>query len=159
MNNTEILSKLYGMKSRCYNKNNSEYKQYGMRGIEVYGEWLSNPKSFVEWAKNNGWFSGCHIHRKDHKKSYTPDNCVLISEEDHYATKRKRAKKLVTIPPIINNNHWGCQRCNHQWYPRNFDDKGNPIPPICCPACKSAYWKVEKKKAGIVAEKITNLIG
>jgi predicted Zn-ribbon and HTH transcriptional regulator len=28
-----------------------------------------------------------------------------------------------------------CERCGHQWVPRNIDE-----PPRVCPKCKSPYW-------------------
>ena len=52
MNKSE--SKLYkvlaGMKSRCSNKNEPEYKNYGGRGIRVCDEWLNSFEAFESWA-------------------------------------------------------------------------------------------------------------
>ena len=36
-----------------------------------------------------------------------------------------------------------CERCTHQWYPRN---KSNPK---VCPKCKSPYWDRPKQKHGL----------
>ena len=30
---------------------------------------------------------------------------------------------------------FGCERCGHEWVPRNKDQ-----PPRVCPKCKSPYW-------------------
>jgi hypothetical protein len=38
------------MRSRCYKKNNPSYKNYGARGIEIYKEWLDNPKLFIDYV-------------------------------------------------------------------------------------------------------------
>ena len=41
---------------------------------------------------------------------------------------------------------WGyvCERCEHEWIPKNKDDK-----PRVCPKCKSPYWdKPRRNKAG-----------
>ena len=37
-----------------------------------------------------------------------------------------------------------CTRCNHQWYPRNYDAAGNPVAPVVCPRCHSPYWRTER---------------
>jgi len=51
--------------------------------MTICDEWLKNPASFVTWAKSNGFVSGCHIHRKDSKVGYFPDNCEFLSPEKH----------------------------------------------------------------------------
>ena len=43
-----LARKYNGMKQRCYNPKNSEYKNYGARGIGICEEWLSNEKTV--WA-------------------------------------------------------------------------------------------------------------
>jgi len=39
---------------------------------------------------------------------------------------------------------WGyrCERCGHEWLPRNKDEA-----PRVCPKCKSPYWDRPRKKA------------
>lgn len=34
-----------------------------------------------------------------------------------------------------------CERCEHTWVPRNYDNE-----PRVCPNCKSAWWNIPKKK-------------
>jgi len=34
-----------------------------------------------------------------------------------------------------------CERCGHEWIPRNKKET-----PIICPKCKSPYWNKPKKK-------------
>ena len=34
-----------------------------------------------------------------------------------------------------------CERCGHEWIPRNIKDK-----PRVCPKCKSPYWDRSRKK-------------
>ena len=36
---------------------------------------------------------------------------------------------------------YGCDRCGHEWIPRDFDQE-----PRVCPACKSPYWNRPRKK-------------
>jgi Zn finger protein HypA/HybF involved in hydrogenase expression len=39
---------------------------------------------------------------------------------------------------------WGyrCERCEHEWIPRDKDQE-----PKVCPHCKSPYWNVPRKGA------------
>ena len=41
---------------------------------------------------------------------------------------------------IIKVKGFECERCGHQWAPR---EKGKPR---VCPKCKSPYWDKERKK-------------
>jgi len=34
-----------------------------------------------------------------------------------------------------------CERCRHEWIPRNWENK-----PKVCPKCKSPYWDIPRKK-------------
>lgn len=51
------------MKSRCYNKNRSNYKYYGGKGIKICDEWLSAFVVFHDWAINNGYQENLTIDR------------------------------------------------------------------------------------------------
>jgi DNA-directed RNA polymerase subunit RPC12/RpoP len=35
-----------------------------------------------------------------------------------------------------------CERCRHEWIPRNQEEH-----PRVCPACKSPYWDKPRKKS------------
>jgi hypothetical protein len=71
------------MLQRCYNKNNSEYHNYGGRGITVCDRWLI---SFSNFYKDVGDCpKGYFLQRIDINKGYFPENC-------RWATK----KELVT---------------------------------------------------------------
>ncbi len=83
---------LHGMKSRCYNPNCSEYKNYGGRGIRVCEEWLNDYKAFREWALSNGFKAGLTIERVDVNGNYCPENCTWISLKDQQYNKTTSVK-------------------------------------------------------------------
>ncbi len=41
---------------------------------------------------------------------------------------------------IIKKKGYKCERCRHEWVPRNEET------PIICPKCKSPYWNKPKKE-------------
>lgn len=64
-----------GMKNRCYNKNNSEYKNYGNRGITVCERW-HDFENFVQDMP--GFKRGLSIERINVNHGYCPENCKWI---------------------------------------------------------------------------------
>lgn len=62
------------MLSRCRNKNNVSYKNYGALGISVCDEWLDFA-TFHRWAKTNGYEHELTIDRIDPFGNYEPSNC------------------------------------------------------------------------------------
>ena len=73
--NTRILRIYNHMKQRCYNSNNSSYKNYGGRGITICKEWLENYYEFEKWSLENGYEDTLTIDRIDTNKGYSPKNC------------------------------------------------------------------------------------
>ena len=91
-----------GMKQRCYNKNNSNYKNYGGRGITVCQEWLDNFMNFYNWAIENGYdynaeFGECTIDRIDVNGNYDPSNCrwvdAIVQSENKRPIEEQDRKK------------------------------------------------------------------
>lgn len=70
------------MKKRCYNPKCRSYKDYGLRGITICDEWLSDFKAFYDWAINNGYKDDLSIERIDVDKPYEPTNCCWVSLEE-----------------------------------------------------------------------------
>lgn len=77
----EIRIRYKGMMSRCYNKNASNYKWYGGKGITVCDEWSNDFLNFRDWALENGYSKELTLDRIDGEKDYCPENCRWITWE------------------------------------------------------------------------------
>jgi len=91
----EIRGRLKGifgnMKSRCYNPNSKDYKNYGGRGIIICDEWLEDSQKFIEWANNNGYKidEGLVIDREDNNGNYSPNNCRFTTQAENNRNLRR----------------------------------------------------------------------
>lgn len=78
LSNTRLRYIYDNMKSRCCNKNNKEYKNYGGRGITIHKDWLDKDngfENFYNWAIDNGYSKDLSIDRIDVDGNYEPSNC------------------------------------------------------------------------------------
>jgi hypothetical protein len=86
---------LYGrwaaMKQRCYNKNNTNYKNYGARGIKICDRWL---KSFVNFLEDMGEppSKNYSLDRIDNNKGYFKENCRWATPTQQNLNKKGRGK-------------------------------------------------------------------
>lgn len=84
------------IRSRCYNKNNPSYKDYGARGIKVCSRW-DDPVKFVEDMGKKPKNSS--IERLDNNKDYSPDNCIWANSTVQNRNKRNTVldEELVSL--------------------------------------------------------------
>lgn len=80
------------VKSRCYNPNCREYKNYGGRGIKMCDEWL-DPEKFIKWCYESGYDATapkgqCTLDRKDVNGNYEPSNCTWITNQEQRNNRR-----------------------------------------------------------------------
>ena len=76
------------MKTRCYNKNNPGYKNYGAKGVRIFKKWFYNFLEFYDWAVDNGWKYGLVIDRKDCYGNYVPSNCRFVTSMENSRNQR-----------------------------------------------------------------------
>lgn len=77
-----------GMISRCYNKNNPRYADWGGRGVKLCDEWLNSFEAFYEWAASNGYEDNLQIDRINNLGDYCPENCRFVTPQENSRNKR-----------------------------------------------------------------------
>ena len=95
-------SRLYkiwiGMRRRCYDTNQSGYKEYGGRGIKVCREWDDNFESFRDWSMSHGYTDNLTIDRIDYNGNYCPENCRWITTNEQ--CRNTRYNRFETIDGV-----------------------------------------------------------
>lgn len=80
-------SRLYsiwcGMKNRCYNSKQSNFRYYGARGIAICDEWREDFCAFYSWAIKHGYKDNLSLDRININDGYYPQNCrwVTVGEQ------------------------------------------------------------------------------
>lgn len=74
--------------SRCYDKNDKAFKNYGGRNIEVWKDWRDDFVCFYDWCIENGWKEGLSIDRIDNDGNYAPYNCRVATAAEQNRNRR-----------------------------------------------------------------------
>lgn len=93
---TKNIPQLYktwkGIKKRCYNANEKNFKSYGGDGVVVCEEWLSDYQKFMDWALANGWKPGLQVDKDilyakkfgtKTGKIYSPEFCCIVTPKQN----------------------------------------------------------------------------
>lgn len=76
------------MKRRCYCTKDTNYDNYGGRGITIFQEWLDDFKTFYDWSILNGYKKGLEIDRIENDGNYSPDNCRWTTRKVNQSNRR-----------------------------------------------------------------------
>lgn len=104
------------IRGRCYNLQDPTYKDYGGRGIEMYGSWRTVPTDFIRWIEENlgSRPEGHTLDRIDNDGNYEPGNLrwaareqqsnnrrparYLTNEDQNILRALRRERALMTFP-------------------------------------------------------------
>lgn len=83
-----------GMKKRCYDKNQENYKDYGGRGITICDRWKNSFQNFYtdmgkRPSKNHS------IDRIDVNGNYEPSNCRWATQSEQNRNQRNKLAKQI----------------------------------------------------------------
>lgn len=90
------------MKSRCYNENKRQYKDYGGRGITVCNEWKD---SFINFYKDMGDSNGLTLDRIDVNGNYEPKNCRWVDMSTQARNTRIRSTNKTGVKGVRWHKH------------------------------------------------------
>ena len=74
-NKERLYQTWYNMVSRCHNKSDKQYCDYGAKNIRVCKEWKDSFQTFAWWSLMNGYTEYLTIDRINNSKGYHPSNC------------------------------------------------------------------------------------
>lgn len=98
MTASPLYTSWVGMKQRCTNSTNRDYRNYGGRGIRVCEEWSN---SFEAFYRDMGatWAPGLTIDRIDTNGHYEPGNCHWVPMSEQWKTRRSHGPKRADGSP------------------------------------------------------------
>ena len=73
---------------RCTNPNNSGFRLYGGRGINICYEWRKDFFKFFQWAISHGYEKGKQIDRINNELGYESNNCRWVTTAEQARNKR-----------------------------------------------------------------------
>ena len=77
---------------RCYDETQSQYHNYGARGIEVFSDWRNDSCAFIEWVEENLGTrpEGMTLDRINNDGNYVPGNLRWATAKQQTNNQRRR---------------------------------------------------------------------
>lgn len=102
-NKTREYNAWCGMKHRCTNPNDTEFRNYGGRGIAICERWIS---SYINFYTDMGPCpDGYTIERKDVNGNYEPSNCVWADSATQ-SVNRRNNKRITSGGRTLTYSQW-----------------------------------------------------
>jgi len=87
-------------RQRCNDKNASNYKWYGGKGIKCQ---ITSDEVSILWKRDNAsQIKEAHLSRKEHDKDYTFDNCYFIDKKNNVGESNQRNKRRIILQYTLN---------------------------------------------------------
>ena len=114
MKNNRLYKIWNNMKQRCFNPNNTYYKDYGARGITVCKDWILFKNFYQDVVESYNVHVGIFgyknttIDREDNEKGYYPENIRWATREENNLNRRCqklfKATHSLSGKVIVSNN-------------------------------------------------------
>jgi hypothetical protein len=108
MSHSRLCKIWYCMRNRCENPNNSDYGDYGGRGVTVCRAWQKF-EPFRDWANANGYADDLTLDRKHNAKGYSPSNCRWATQSQQARNTRPKQNKSGYRGVYPYRDHWKAQ--------------------------------------------------
>lgn len=103
LRNSHFYSVWMNMKTRCLNKKNNNYSNYGGRGITICDKWLEFGGFYEDMKK--GYSTGLTLDRIDNNGDYSKENCRWATAKEQ-ANNRRRCKVITFNGMTKNLTQW-----------------------------------------------------
>ena len=121
MSYSKIYRTWIAMLSRCRDKNNNNYKNYGGRGIGVCERWYEFENFYHDMGDLP--FYEAQIDRIDNNKGYFKENCRWVTSKENCRNKRSTKKLSTHIGQLVQAElieELGWSKHQFRWYMKKY---------------------------------------